>query len=249
MSESTPLSTDGFRLAEDSVLVTRLDGVLAEPDGEAWGFLPMAEVQRRLEEADDFAVLQLFADLHLGSHVERLYVEVNDEGIRTLDLKGTYGVPVRGVDLAPDQVRYLIEKALAPGVHRLIWSYAWNPPKDSSGAPISGGVTLTPLRVLHLWANEKGELRTIDDEIDVRALVGASGTFVRSVQIRKGSRCLRVEATPPGSVIPMLGNVCLPAVGDELGMFALGDGVDGEQVLGLHFDATCERLRSLSWDR
>jgi hypothetical protein len=246
MSTPIPLPLDGYGLADGARMITRIDGVFAEPDGEAWGFIPMEEVQRRLVEADDFAVLQLWFDLYLRMPVDRLYVDVNDQGIRTLDLKGTYGVPVRGLELPKDQVRYLIEKSLEPGVHRLIWSYAWNPPKDSSGEPTPDGVELRPLRIFDLWSDESGALHAVPPTITLSKLRGAVTRLGRTIDVPSNARSLHIETLPSGAIRPSLDGESLASIPNQVGHFQVPSGA-ASRMLQLDLGPDFVSMKSMSW--
>lgn len=144
MDAGTPLSLDAFEPAlHDAAAAGSVARARAEVDGDDWGELGITEIQARLQEAGDFAILQLAAAFTTPLELSGLEVLVNATGLRTLEIDGTYCVPSKR-PMEEDREGYVLPERFPAGEHRLAWSYVWNPPEESDG------VTLVPPRILGL---------------------------------------------------------------------------------------------------
>lgn len=140
-----------------------------EVDGDRWGMLAIAEVQARLEAADDFAVLMLDHEFESSGLLEDLLVAVPAAGLRNLALDGTYMIPTK--DPPEGIALYRMPTPLAPGVHKLQWSLVWSPPVDRlTGEANHGGVSLRPAEVCGNCACEAGVITAVPDHVAGRSL-------------------------------------------------------------------------------
>lgn len=247
MNASGQISTAGFRIAPGVPFAYRMPSVIADVDGEDWGSMDAGEVQRRLEEEDDFAVVQLFADLDLAAAVDRIEIEINGRGLRTVDSGGTYGVPLKDDLPGGDRVCYAILRRFEPGRHRILWSYAWNPPRDGSEVETSDGVTLEPLRIRGLLPGPDGRLAAPPASVDLRSLRACRCRLERSVEVPEGARALRLDASPAGSVALHLdGGLLRPREG-ACGEFALPPGVAGARLLAVDASDSLQEIGGLAF--
>ena len=248
MSSSREIPLTSFAWPTGSAPRTILARAFADVDGDDWGEIPLSETQARLVEEDDLAILQLWVDLEIADPIEFFEVEVNDIGLRTLDMGGTYCVPVRDADLPEGHARYKLESALEPGVHRLQWSYVWNPPADSEGNALDDGVTLTPPIVRHLVADASGVLRKPTAEPDVAALSAGSldAELECPISIQVTDTSLRVEASHPGGIQAFLDDQELPQSPPQSGTFAIPPATEGAHTLRLKLSADGGLIRRLS---
>lgn len=189
MDAGAPLSLEGWDAVLDPSFVLELAAAQAEVDGDDWGEMPIVDLQAKLEADDDFVILQLETTFATGIPVSGLRVEVNSLGLRTLEVDGVYQVPVKGE--APEGFdRYVVKDVLPAGDHRLLWSYVWNPPKDSSDEPNPDGVTLAGPKIF-----------------------GARAASTR-VAIPAGATALVFDGPAPGDVGVAIDGVDLPMAAD-----------------------------------
>lgn len=253
MDHHHALPLEGYRVAFERPNTVRIDPVDAEVDDAAWGLMPAAEVQRRLEAAGDFAIVVLRATIRSQDEIPGLILEVNSEGQRNLVLGRSYLVPAKD-PAPPGLLRFRMPDPLGAGEHTLQWSYAWDPPAaGSSGAPGKGGVTLVPPRLLGACvAGAAGSLRRAPDRIDL----GAPGALAdldpeaavacaRTVRIPAGFRSLHLEGPPRGKAGVRIDGVDLVPTGDAPFLARLPPGFSGDAELTIVFRGPAVPVRLL----
>ena len=233
--DQAALPLDGYRVALTAPNILAIDPVRADVDGEDWGLLNVEEVQRRLEQEDDFAIVQLEADLVSRAAVPGLVVRLNAGGLRRVDLDGTYLTPTEK-DLGPDLVGYGLPDPLPAGTHRLAWSCAWNPPEGGDG------VTLAVPRIVGSFADPEGQLAPLPEHVDLLRLgeVGLASaearlSLSRYVEVPPAYKVLHVQG-------PLAGSLSIAADGDDLAViseapmrFSVPPHLDGKVHLTLQF--------------
>ncbi len=241
------LGFDGFVVEPLGPNELEVEKAKAEVDDDAWGVLPVVEVQRRLEEADDFAIVVLQATLSVKAPLTGLFLEATAEGQRNLSFGKTYLVPAKA-GAAKDYCRYVMPSPLAVGEHLVTWSYAWHPPKDrDTGEAKTGGVTLRPLRVVGDFSWDESGLGARGPLVDLGRGAWHHGParFKKTIDIAPGQTRLRIEGNEVYSLRADLDGVELVRREDQPGLFALPPGVLGAAELTLHSDRGFLRLSTL----
>lgn len=184
-----------------------------EVDGDRWGTLPVAEVQARLEAADDFAVLMLDHEFRSAGLPQDLVVAVPAAGLRNLSLDGTYMIPTK--DPPRGLAIYRLPSPLTPGPHKLQWSLVWSPPMDrSSGKPNHGGVSMVPAEVRGNCASAAGVISAVPEHVSgLCVAVQFPGAEVRlqcAVQLPAYPVLLHVEGPAAGGLTVRMAGAALP---------------------------------------
>ncbi|MAG57503.1 MAG: hypothetical protein CMJ83_14520 [Planctomycetes bacterium] len=242
---SIPLTS--FRPVLGGCNVMRLSSASVESDGDDWGEMAIVDAQAKLEELDDFAILQLGTTFSTEAELSELRVEVNEVGLRTLEVDGTYCTPAKGEENEGCE-RYKLPSPLPAGEHRLDWSYVWNPPKDGSGDPAADGVTLIPPRICGPFvASAGGRPAPLPDAVDAGALAATfpepEGGFeiAADVDVPADARAVLVEGVSPGSISVRLEDQELARTGDAAS-FELPPGTAGTSMLTVGFTGYPENL-------
>ncbi len=198
------------------VLVTpvrcALSSVDTEVDGARWGVLAVAEVQARLEAADDFAVLMLDHEFQSAGLLQDLMVAVPATGLRNLALDGTYMIPSK--DPPAGLALYKMPSPLAPGAHKLQWSLVWSPPVDrSTGEANHGGVSLVPAEVRGRCISNAGVISAVPENVSGRSVAsffpGAEVQLRCAVNLPAQPVILHVEGPAAGGLALRLGGQAL----------------------------------------
>ena len=205
-------------------------------DDASWGELPIAELQARLEIADDFAVLMLATKFTTAAPLEGLLVEVTAAGLRNLTVDGNYLVPLKSSDASVSQ--YRMPSPLPAGCHALAWSYVWNPPKDkTSGDAVPGGVAL---RAPHLC----GGFTVVDDVLHGPP----TQVLVTTLHVPAWPVALHLEGPSHGNVRMLLGGEVLQGSADLPYHAALPPALVGAQELRIEFLGAPEPVTLLRLD-
>lgn len=227
---SHELPLDGYRVELAGTRSFELSHVAAQVDGDDWDPSPIETVQARLEEEDDFAIVQLATSFGTDAALAGLVIDVTGEGLRNCTLDGTYMVPVKD-GVPEDTARYQLPDPLPAGEHELIWSYAWSPPRDqSTGDALPGGVDLFAPRLVGVFADHGCRLASVPESVDLGKLAetGLSGgrvALTRTVSWPSAARVLHVEGPDAGVEVRVAGS----PLSSERGGFVI-PGAGGDEV-------------------
>lgn len=210
-------------------------------DDAVWGRLPLLDVQRRLEEADDFAVIVLETTFETRGTLRGLVITANGEGLRNMLLDKNYMVPVKG-QVEPGTVAYRLPEPLSEGEHVLRWSYAWNPPKDrSSGEAIPGGVALRAPVISGPFVVHMKTVVAPPRHVDLHQLplLDPTGPFSvhHLIDVPVWARNLHIEGTPHSGFEVDVEHIKLVSRSDSPWRGALPPATNGSVEITLHFQA------------
>jgi len=240
-----------FQVVLDHPTVLTLTHADVEADDEQWGRISLAEAQERLVKEDDLAILVLRTDFESEGELRDMTIEVNANGLRLLEVDGTYLVPRSGE--APEGFeRYELPSPLEPGYHEVQWSFVWNPPVDSgTGEEQEDGVTLQPLRIQGRAAGRHDKVFPAPSQIALDQLEesGLGGIpeglgLVREIEIPSEATELRLEGPGAESFQPLLDDHLLPAM-EAVGCFRLPPATDGPVTLTLRAKAPSADLTAI----